>query len=353
MNKKVPVKLLDRLDKAYILYAQEGQSLSSFLTQNYIPKDAVLAKVNGKIINDNYYNFSKDESLSLFMVRAYQLPEYCKVLDLWENKTSSQRNEHNDSIYTKKILWFNENGISDLKCADYNKDNFVQWLDENFVSGILSKNLIEENDTILLALSGGRDSLALLYLLQRNKEKLPPFNLVGVTVADSAADKADVLVAKEAMANLGVNDYTVLDIQYLNQTMKYKHGFQNAIDKALSVGGRGRSIAMWHCVMRANVERFARERGIHKITFGYQHEDLFASLLRCYTIGDIFGGSVQKKQWGDFTLISPLWTVTKKELTIYLELVAPKHHSKQGSPTDYDRGDHNRDINYFMVWFKY
>lgn len=29
--------------------------------------------------------------------------------------------------------------------------------------------------------------------------------------------------------------------------------------------------------------------------------------------------------------------------------MAPAHHAKQGSPTDYDRGDHNRDINYFLA----
>lgn len=58
---------------------------------------------------------------------------------------------------------------------------------------------------------------------------------------------------------------------------------------------------------------------------------------------------MQKKQFGIFELIAPLWTVTKKELTIYLEKIAPEHHSKQGSPTAYDRGDHNRDINYFLA----
>lgn len=320
--------------------------MSSFLTQNYIPKDAVLAKIDGEIINDNYYKISAKDKLSLYMVRAYQLPEYCKVLELWNNKALPEENE---SVYTKKCLWFNDNGIADLKYVDFDSNNFAQWLDDNFVDGILAKNLIEENDTILLALSGGRDSLALLYLLQRNRERLPNFTLVGVTVADSAADKADIIVAKEAMANLGVDDYTILDNAYLNKTMNYKNSFDHAINKALSVGGRGRSIAMWHCVMRANVERFARERGIQKIAFGYQHEDLLASVLRCYTIGDIFGQSAAKKQWGDFTLISPLWMVTKKELTIYLEIIAPKSHSKQGSPTDFDRGDHNRDITYFIA----
>lgn len=346
MSKKVPVCLHDRLDKSYILYGEDGQPLSSFLTQNYIPKDAVLAKVDGRIINDNYYRISSEDKLSLFMVRAYQLPEYCKVLELWNNKTISEENE---SIYTKKCLWFNDNGIADLRYSDYDASDFAQWTDDNFINGILAKNLIEERDTILLALSGGRDSLALLYLLQRNRKRLPNFTLVGVTVADSTADKADIIVAKEAIANLGVDDYTILDNEYLNKTMNYKNSFDHAINKALAIGGRGRSIAMWHCVMRANVERFARERGIQKIAFGYQHEDLLASILRCYTIGDIFGHSAAKKQWGNFTLISPLWTITKKELTIYLEMVAPKSHSKQGSPTDFDRGDHNRDITYFIA----
>ncbi|NDL00241.1 hypothetical protein GPY23_15145 [Photorhabdus bodei] len=101
--------------------------------------------------------------------------------------------------------------------------------------------------------------------------------------------------------------------------------------------------------MRACVERFAREKGVFNLSFGYHFEDLFTSIFRTYTLGILLGESAPLKTWGEFTHVSPLWTITKKELTLYLKIVAPEHHSKQGSPTDYDRGDHNRDINYFIA----
>lgn len=177
----------------------------------------------------------------------------------------------------------------------------------------------------------------MLYLLRRNKDKLPPHELVGVTVADTAASTKDIKVAMEAIQNLGVKDYTVLPLEYVNETMNFKNGFENAIEKILVTEGRGHSITLWHHVMRACVERFAREREISTISFGYHFEDLFASVFRTYTLGTLLGESAPLKTWGEFIHTSPLWTITKKELTLYLKFVAPETHSKQGSPTDYDR----------------
>ncbi len=343
------ISIKDRLDQVHIQMAESGKPLRTFLNEKYIPRDSVICYVNGDIVDDQNYVIDHQDTIVLDMVRAYQLPEYCRTLRLWEDAGVESHVETKDSLYTKRMLWFQENGVAELKSLQMNGDTFIRHIDDIFVDGIHSKNLIEKGDTLLLALSGGRDSLALLYLLQRNKNRLPPFNLVGVTVAETAAAPEDIIVAKEAMASMGVKDHTVLDIDYVNQTMGFKHGFESAISKVLHENGRGRSITLWHTVMRANVERFARKRGIEKLSFGYHFEDLFTSVFRSYTLGVVFGESVQKKMWGDFTLVSPLFTIMKKELTLYLKLVAPQTHSRQGSPTDYDRGDHNRDINYFMA----
>lgn len=126
------------------------------------------------------------------------------------------------SHYTKNILWFNDHGICDYKQLNLTKEKFPDYIDNLFVDGILNKNIIQPNQTILLALSGGRDSLALLYLLRRNKDRLPPFTLIGVTVADSAASKNDIVIAQEAMRSLGVDDYKILPLSYVNETMNFK-----------------------------------------------------------------------------------------------------------------------------------
>lgn len=339
----------DRLDKVHILKAHEEEPLRVFLRRNYISRDSVICYVNEKIIDDHPYTSNNNDKIVSDMIRAYQLPEYCRTLRLWEDEGVESAKTYAESVYTKNVLWFNDNGICEMKETQFDPDSFVKYVDDMFVQGIMEKKLIIENQKIVLALSGGRDSLALLYLLRRNKDKLPPHELVGVTVAETAASTKDITVAMEAIQNLGVKDYTVLPLEYVNETMNFKHGFENAIEKILVTEGRGHSITLWHHVMRACVERFSRQRGISTISFGYHFEDLFSSVFRTYTLGTLLGESAPLKTWGEFTHTSPLWTITKKELTLYLKFVAPETHSKQGSPTDYDRGDHNRDINYFMI----
>jgi tRNA(Ile)-lysidine synthase TilS/MesJ len=345
----VNILLKDRLDKAHILIADNDEPLRVFLKRHYIPRDSVISYVNGKIVDDQTYFIKSGDKITLDMVRAYQLPEYCRTLRLWEDDGVETTKTDIPSVYTKNVLWFNDNGICDMKESQFDEASFVKYVDDMFVQGILEKKLIKDNDKIILALSGGRDSLALLYLLRRNKDRLPLHQLIGVTVADTAASSKDIEVAREAITSLGVEDYTVLPLDYVNETMKFRHGFGHAIEKILTTEGRGHSITLWHHVMRSCVERFARERGIYTISFGYHFEDLFTSLFRTYTLGTLLGESAPLKTWGKFTHTSPLWTITKKELTLYLKFVAPETHSKQGSPTDFDRGDHNRDINYFMV----
>lgn len=344
-----PVRLIDRLDRKFELSAQVGQPMAEFLKRQYIPSSAVIVKVNGRTADDARYSIQYEDDIEVRMVRAYQLPEYCEMLGLWEPLRGAPLERSDESIYTAQALWFNDNGICNVRESSMAGGDFIQWLERKFVDGILSHELVREGDHICLALSGGRDSLALLYLLQRTRKELPAFQLSGVTISPTAASDNDVRVATEAIRSLGVSDYTVLGMNYVNQTMRFSSGFETAIDRGLQTNGRGWSISLWHSVMRSNVERFCRDRGIRKIAFGYQHEDLLASLLRSQSLGISFGASMQKKEFGPFELVAPLWTITKKELTIYLEQVAPDSHSSQGSPTAYDRGDHNRDINYFLA----
>lgn len=345
----VKIVLKDRLDKAHILNAENKLPLRIFLKKNYIPRDSVICYVNNSVVDDQSYIVDENDLIVIDMVRAYQLPEYCRTLRLWEDGGVETTAANINSIYTKNVLWFNDNGICHMKESQFTKKDFIEYIDNMFVQGILEKKLIRKNEKIILALSGGRDSLALLYLLRRNKEKLPPHEIIGVTVADTAASSKDIDVAKEAIIKLGVTDYTILPIDFVNDTMKFKYGFEHAIEKILTTEGRGHSIALWHHVMRASVERFARQRDVYTIAFGYHFEDLFTSVFRTCTLGTLLGESAPLKTWGDFTHTSPLWTITKKELTLYLKFIAPDSHSKQGSPTDFDRGDHNRDINYFIV----
>ena len=76
-------------------------------------------------------------------------------------------------------------------------------------------------------------------------------------------------------------------------------------------------------------------------------EDIAASIIKGTFIGRPFTGPI-KRNYGDFTLIYPLWPIAKKELTLYLE-VLDKKNNQQGSPMVYERGALSRDIYYMMI----
>lgn len=347
MKSIVNIKVTDRLDRSFLMEGRNGQSIRNWMTEKFIPSSAILLKVNGKIVDDFSYNLNQEDEINIHMVRAYQLPEYSNMLGFWDNSTKNQQSSKK-SVYTTQILWFNDSGIAELINAEMDENEFVEWLEKKFVDGILMKDLIEKNEDLCLALSGGRDSLALLYLLQNTRKSLPDFNLVGCTVMPTAASGKDVEIAREAIENLGVTDYTVIGYEALNSIFNLKNGFDAAINTVLQSSGRGKSMASWHSMMRSCIENFAYLRSLKKIVFGYQHEDLVASMIRSQSLGISFGESPYKKSWDEFEIICPLWPITKKELTIYLSIVAPEKHVSQGSPTNFDRGDHNRDLNYFI-----
>jgi len=72
-----------------------------------------------------------------------------------------------------------------------------------------------------------------------------------------------------------------------------------------------------------------------------------AAMLRAFFDDHEYDGPFRKRN-GASTLIHPLWTLSKKEITTYLEALTP-HHNTQGSPTEFDRGAPSRDIFYLLA----
>lgn len=342
-TEKVLVNFVDRLDEKFQLRVDGGKSAFSLLSSLHIPLDAVVVEKNGQIVDETSLLNSGDFVI-IRMVRAYNLYNFLRELGLWVDEESK---DHPSSLYTKRLLWFNDDGQTELVNKKVSRNEFASFLEDIFVESILEKKLIEEGDTIGLALSGGRDSLALLYLLAATRKRLPSFRLKGVTICE-ASNIRDVVIAKEASCQLEI-DQKLIEIEEVKKIFGLEITMEDALGAILKKYGLAKAINCAHAYVKTCLEIHFANEGVNKISFGLHNEDLLASLLRSVVNGIPFGKSIYQKSWGPFTFIYPLWGITKKELTIYLDVVAPKKHCSQKNPAVFDRGGHSRDLQYFLA----
>lgn len=86
------------------------------------------------------------------------------------------------------------------------EDRLMRRINQRFMKGVMNYKLIEEGDRILVGLSGGKDSLALLELLaRRSRIYKPKFSVVAAhVVMKNIAYESDQTYLREYAESLGV-----------------------------------------------------------------------------------------------------------------------------------------------------
>jgi tRNA 2-thiocytidine biosynthesis protein TtcA len=166
--------------------------------------------------------------------------------------------------------------------------------------------LIEDGDRILCAMSGGKDSYAMLHLLEHLRQRAPVrFELVAVTVDQGYRGfKADVL-----------------ERYFRERGFEYRIERTNiaeVIDDTMPLGDT-------HCSMCARLRRgvlyrIAPELGCNKIALGHHADDLLETLL----MSQFFNGEIcsmpplLKARDGRNTVIRPLCYVWEEEIVRFV-----------------------------------
>jgi len=99
--------------------------------------------------------------------------------------------------------------------------------------------------------------------------------------------------------------------------------------------------------LRRMLEEQARGEGARCVAFGFNADDLMASMVTWFTSGFRMGG-IPSREIGGMRYVFPLYRITKKELTLYLELVAPELN-RQGTPGRFTTGPDERSMSYAMT----
>jgi len=176
----------------------------------------------------------------------------------------------------------------------------LQKIQSKFVKAINDYGLLEDDDHILIGLSGGKDSLALVELLgERMKMIVPRFKLTAVHISvENIAYQSDLSYLKNYSEKFG--------IPFVHHSTR----FDNTTDTNKSTC----FLCSWQ--RRKALFEIAGKLNCNKIALGHHLDDITETLLLNMVYQGSFGSMppLLKMDKFDMTIIRPLALISEKEM---------------------------------------
>lgn len=214
-----------------------------------------------------------------------------------------------------------------LQSSSPEREILLRRLDRQVKKAIDDYGLIDEGDHLLIGLSGGKDSLALVELLgRRSRIFAPRFTLTAAHIRMSnIAYHSDTSALREHCAAFG--------IEYVER--------ETAFDPSTDRRKTPCFLCSWY--RRKALFDIARERGCHKIALGHHQDDLFETLLMNMAFQGSFATMPPRlamKKF-DMTIIRPLCLIAENDL---VELSRSGHYPRQEKNCPYEKSSHRPEI---------
>jgi len=198
--------------------------------------------------------------------------------------------------------------VRDTRRADFESAKLAKRLRRLAGEAIADYRMIEAGDRVMVCLSGGKDSYALLDLLMRLREKSPvPFDLVAVNL-DQRHPGFPEHVLPEYLRSLGVPFR--IEVQDTYSVVK------RVIPEGATMCG------LCSRLRRGVLYRVAGELGATKIALGHHRDDI----LETFFLNLFHGGKLKAmppklvSDDGRHVVIRPLAYVEERDLAAYAEL---------------------------------
>ncbi len=216
------------------------------------------------------------------------------------------------------------------------KDRLWKKINDRFVKAFVTYRLIEDDDHILVGLSGGKDSLCLLELMaKRAKIQHPRFKVEAIHVR---MENIDYKTSTEYLERF----CKTLDVPLHIVTTKFEAETSEDCDPLASGRTSQRSkppcfLCSWN--RRKLLFNMAQELGCNKIALGHHQDDLLHTTLMNLIFQSRFATMPARLKMKKMPLqmVRPLCMVEEKDIARYAELqeyekqvkLCPYEHSSQ------------------------
>ncbi len=195
--------------------------------------------------------------------------------------------------------------------AHFCKTHFIEDVERKIKRDIRKFKMIGRGDRIAVALSGGKDSIALLYILHKIFHNRPDIEILAITIDEG------IKGYREHTLEHAMKITAMLDIPHTIKS--FESGFGVTLDELTR---KKEHAACTICgVLRKNLlNRAARELGADKLAIGHNLDDESQTILMNYLRGDIdrmkrmLPGTIAP---GLVPRIKPLRSVPEKETALY------------------------------------
>ena len=194
------------------------------------------------------------------------------------------------------------------------KDCFIQSIEKKVIQTVKKEQLLDKGDKVLVALSGGKDSVTVLEILDSFR-KMHIIDICAVTVDEGIANyrQEGVDIAKRHAERLGIE----------HKVVSLKEDYGISLDEIMQKENHRGSCTYCGVFRRTIINKAAREMRATKIATGHNLDDEVQAIMMNYLEGNTDNltklGAKTESNAEEFTpKIKPLREIPEREIGLYV-----------------------------------
>ncbi|NIO19690.1 MAG: TIGR00269 family protein [Candidatus Aenigmarchaeota archaeon] len=209
------------------------------------------------------------------------------------------------------------------------RNHFLKSIESKVKKTIRKDKMIERGDRVAFAISGGKDSSAVLYMINKFFGKREDLEFFAISIDEGIPGyrKESLEIAERLCRKLGIKHYVFSFREELGKDLSRKVSRRKE-------GWEGTACTYCGLARRWLLNKKARELGAKKIAFGMNLDDEIQGIMMDYIRGDLFrlsrmGGEPIVKDKLFVPRIKPFREIPEKEIGLYAILSGLEIHENE------------------------